>query len=193
MKKRTYNVMLLSSSSTFHAVIKSLLAPSNYPSICSAYSVQIAKELLQKQQFDLVLVDTPLSDASGKLFALEACKEKSTIVLLFVKQDLLDEVNNEVIEHGIFTLAKPTSKAVIAQALTWMTSAREHLRISENKTHLIEQKIDDIRIINRAKWLLISELKLSESDAHHYIEKQAMDRCTSKREIAEDIIKTYSL
>ena len=98
-----------------------------------------------------------------------------------------------MIEHGIFTLAKPTSKAAIAQALAWMTSAREHLRISENKTYLLEQKIDDIRIINRAKWLLISELKLSESDAHHYIEKQAMDRCTSKREIAEDIIKTYSL
>ena len=43
----------------------------------------------------------------------------------------------------------------------------------------------------RAKWLLVSELKMTEPNAHHYIEKQAMDRCVSKREIAEEIIKTY--
>ena len=34
---------------------------------------------------------------------------------------------------------------------------------------------------NRAKWLLIENLKMTESDAHHYIEKQAMDRCCSKK------------
>ena len=33
---------------------------------------------------------------------------------------------------------------------------------------------------------------MSEEDAHKYIERQAMDRCVSKREIAEGIIKTYS-
>ena len=50
----------------------------------------------------------------------------------------------------------------------------------------------EIRIVNKAKWLLISELKMSEADAHRYIEKQAMDQCITKRSIAEDIIKTYS-
>ena len=50
----------------------------------------------------------------------------------------------------------------------------------------------EIRLVNRAKLILINELKMSEPDAHHYIEKQAMDRCVSKREIAEEIIKTYS-
>ena len=52
--------------------------------------------------------------------------------------------------------------------------------------------MNEIRLINRAKWLLISEVKMDEPAAHRYIEKQAMDRCISKREVAEDIIKTYS-
>jgi len=51
--------------------------------------------------------------------------------------------------------------------------------------------MNEIRLVNRAKWLLISELKMTEPDAHRYIEKQAMDRCVSKRRIAEEIIKTY--
>ena len=57
---------------------------------------------------------------------------------------------------------------------------------------LAEEKMQEIRLVNHAKWLLINELKMNESDAHHYIEKQAMDCCVSKRIIAEDIIKTYS-
>ena len=72
-----------------------------------------------------------------------------------------------------------------------MSSARERLRKSEKKALSIEEKMEEIRLANRAKWLLIDELKMSEPDAHRYIEKQAMDRCVSKREVAEEIIKTY--
>jgi len=55
----------------------------------------------------------------------------------------------------------------------------------------LKQKIEDIRIIDRAKCILISHLNLSEEQAHRAIEKQAMDMRTSKRIIAEDILKTY--
>lgn len=193
MKERIYSVLILSSSATFHAVLKSLLPLPDDAPVCSVYTVNAAKKALGTKQFDFIIVDTPLSDASGKLFAIDAAKRKESVVLLFVKQTLLPEIYDEVTEQGIFTLAKPTSKAAIAQALSWMGSAREHLRRFKNETLAIEKKIDDIRVINRAKWLLISELKLSEPDAHHYIEKQAMDRCITKRKIAEDIIKMYSL
>ena len=77
-------------------------------------------------------------------------------------------------------------------ALSWLSIARENLRKTEKKTLSIEEKMEEIRIVNRAKWLLISELKMDEQGAHRYIEKQAMDRCVSKKVIAEEIIKTYS-
>ena len=52
--------------------------------------------------------------------------------------------------------------------------------------------MEEIRIVNRAKCLLISELKMTESEAHRYIEKNAMDNCIPKRKAAENIIKIYS-
>ena len=73
-----------------------------------------------------------------------------------------------------------------------LLSTREKLRKTEKKTLSIEEKMEEIRIVNRAKWLLISELKMDEQGAHRYIEKQAMDRCVSKRVVAEEVIKTYS-
>ena len=45
--------------------------------------------------------------------------------------------------------------------------------------------------MNRAKWLLIECLNMTEAEAHRYIEKQAMDLRISRREAAENIIKTY--
>mgnify|MGYP002627206063 CR=1 FL=1 len=54
------------------------------------------------------------------------------------------------------------------------------------------EKMQEIRLVNRAKWLLISELNMDEQTAHRYIEKQAMDRCVSRRKIAEGIIATYT-
>ncbi|MBQ6888654.1 MAG: ANTAR domain-containing protein, partial [Lachnospiraceae bacterium] len=93
---------------------------------------------------------------------------------------------------GVFTLPKPISKVTMTHALNWLESARERLRQFEKKSISIEDKMAEIRLVNKAKWLLISELKMSEPDAHRYVEKQAMDRCVSRRCIAEEIIKTYT-
>ena len=109
-----------------------------------------------------------------------------------VRGELHAELYDKVAEHGVFTLPKPISRQTIMTALGWMASARERLRRAEKKTLSIEEKMEEIRIVNRAKWLLISEIKMDEPNAHRYIEKQAMDRCVSKRAIAEEIIRTYS-
>ena len=68
----------------------------------------------------------------------------------------------------------------------------ERLRRLEKKTLSVEEKMEEIRVVNRAKWLLISALQMEEPQAHRYIEKQAMDHSISKREVAEEIIRTYT-
>lgn len=109
-----------------------------------------------------------------------------------VRAELHDGTYVKVAPHGVFTLPKPTARQSLLRALAWMASARERLRRYEKNTLTIEEKMEEIRLVNRAKWLLIRELHMDEPQAHRYIEKQAMDRCVSKRTIAEEIVKTYS-
>ena len=45
--------------------------------------------------------------------------------------------------------------------------------------------------MDRAKLVLIECLKMSEENAHHYIERQAMNMRCTKAEIAQSIIRTY--
>ena len=61
----------------------------------------------------------------------------------------------------------------------------------EKKSVSLQDKMDEIKLVNRAKWILITHLDMTENVAHRYIEKQAMDRCVTRRSVAEDILRTY--
>ena len=50
-----------------------------------------------------------------------------------------------------------------------------------------------MKVIDRAKFCLIQYLNLSEEQAHRHIQKLAMDTRRTQRDIAEDILRTYSL
>ena len=191
LKEQGYSVLVVSASETMNSAISALLPESKYSPIRFVSSVSAAKRAFAEYAFDFVIVNAPLPDDMGVRFAIDACSAKGTVVLLLVRAELHDEIYDKVAEHGVFTLAKPTAKPTIIIALGWMSSARERLRKSEKKTLSIEEKMEEIRIVNKAKWLLIRELKMDEPQAHRYIEKQAMDRCVTRRENAEDIIKIY--
>ena len=192
LKERVYSVLIVSAAEGFNDTLSTLLPTSKYSPTNFVSNISAAKRALAERAFDFVIINSPLPDDIGTRFAIDTGSSKETVVLLMVRAELQAEIYDKVAEHGVFVLPKPTSKPTMAIALSWLSSAREKLRKTEKKTLSIEEKMEEIRIVNRAKWLLISELKLDEPEAHRYIEKQAMDRCISKRIVAEEIIKTYA-
>lgn len=192
LKEQVYSILVVSSAHNFNSAIKELLPESKYSTVNIVSDICSAKRELSQRPYDFILINSPLPDDFGTNFAIDTGSSRETVVLQLIRSDVHDEIYDKVTQHGVFTLAKPTSKAMITQAFRWMASARERLRKSAKKNLSIEEKMAEIRIVNRAKWILISELKMSEPDAHRYIEKQSMDQCISKRQIAEEIIKTYS-
>ena len=192
LKERVYSVLIVSAADGFNDALSALLPTSKYSPTNFVSNISAAKRALAERAFDFVIINSPLPDDIGTCFAIDTGSSKETVVLLMVRAELQAEIYDKVAEHGVFVLPKPTSKPTMAIALSWLSSAREKLRKTEKKTLSIEEKMEEIRIVNRAKWILIRELKLDEPEAHRYIEKQAMDRCISKRIVAEEIIKTYS-
>ena len=175
LKEHVYSVLIVSASENFHVAITELLPSSGYQPIYTATNISEAKRYIAARGFDFVIINSPLPDESGTRFAIDCCRSQTTVVLILSRSDVHAEVYDKVAEHGVFTLPKPTNRAILLQALSWMSSARELLRKLEQKTSSIEERMDEIRIVNRAKCLLISELKMTEPEAHHYIEKNAMD------------------
>ena len=112
-------------------------------------------------------------------------------VLLLTKAEHYPELCAALCPCGVLVMQKPTSAAAISQSVVLLRATRERLRRMEQRAATVEEKMEEIRIVGRAKLLLIEKLKMTEPDAHRYIEKTAMDRCISKRAVAESIIKTY--
>ncbi len=192
LKERIYSILVVSAAENFNSALSDMLPETTYNPVCTVESVNAAKRLVSERCFDFVIINSPLPDDTGMRFAIDLCSSKGTVVLFLVKAELHADMFDKVAEYGVFTMPKPISRSYALTALSWMKSTRERLRSYEKKNLSIEEKMEEIRLVNRAKWLLISALNMHESDAHRYIEKQAMDRCVSKRQVAEEIIKTYS-
>ena len=189
---QTYSVLVVSSVQKLSDVLTQMLPGTEYHPVAFAGSVAAARRELLGRTYDFVIINAPLPDETGTRLAIDICSQPGTVALLLVRAEMYEETSAKVIPQGVFTLAKPTSAQAIRQALKWMASARERLRRMERKASTVEEKMEEIRLVNRAKWLLIEQLKMTEADAHHYIERQAMDRCVTRREIALGIIKTYA-
>ena len=192
LKERVYSVLVVSASEKLNIGLAELFPHSKFEPVRTVGSAAAAKRLLAERDFDFVIVNSPLPDEDGTRFAIDAVDRKNTMALMLVRAEQYPEYFERAASFGVFLLSKPVSRAAITLALDWLLSARERLRRTEKKLLSVEEKMDEIRLVNRAKWLLITELKMTEPDAHRYIEKQAMDLCVPKRRIAEIIIKTYS-
>ena len=188
---RTYSVLIVSSSEKFTATLSSLLPNYFFYPIKNVTNIASAKRITLEQKFDIVLINSPLPDDFGSTFAIDLSTSKNTVCLVFIKSDIEQEMSGKLYDRGVYTLVKPNSPQNIKQAMNYLATSRERLRVLESKSLSLEDKMEEIKLVNRAKWLLIEHLKMTENDAHHYLEKQAMNRGISRKEVAETIINTY--
>lgn len=186
-----YAVLLVSRSARLVALLTKLLSAKRYARITTVEGSAEAKAQLRQAHYDIAIVNDPISDGSGEELATALCADSGLGVLLLVKEEAFAAVDQRVGQHGVLTLPKPTTEVMIAQSLRLLCSTRERLRRLEARAVSMEEQMVEIRIVNRAKCLLIEQLRMTEQEAHRYIEKQAMDRCVSKRAIAENILSTY--
>jgi len=190
-KKELFDVLVVSRNENLIDLLEEILPPTQFASIIPVYSAGEAKRKLIETPFNIVIIDTPLSDDFGTQLALDISESNSCGVILLVKSELFEQVSFKVEDFGIATIAKPTSRQAIYSSIKILCATQNRLKSLDNKYSDLQEKMKEIRIVNRAKCLLIQHLKMTEPESHKYIEKQAMDRCVKKTVIAENIIKTY--
>lgn len=185
------SVLLVTVSEKAGRYLSELLPADQFSPPQTVTSAGETKRILVDKPIDILMIDTPLQDEFGTQLATAVAQQATTGVLLLVKQDLYEQAAFEMEQYGIFTLSKPASRQNIFQAVKLLVATQARMRALEQKNWTLEAKMKEIRLVNRAKCLLIERLKMTERDAHRYIEKTAMDRCIKRREVAEDIIKMY--
>ena len=185
-----YRVLIVSAVEKIYEYITEILPPGEFSPILRAASAGEAKRMLVSDEADIVIINTPLPDEFGTELALDLSGGTAGVLLL-VKNDYFDQVCYKVEREGVLTVGKPSSRQTLYGAVKPAAAMSARLAKMERKNKTLQEKMADIRTVNRAKWLLIENLNMTERDAHYYIEKQAMDMRLSRHEVAENIIRTY--
>lgn len=158
--------------------------------LCSADEQAESENLCD---YDAIIVSTPLRSEFGLDFVADASKRSSAPIIVLARADIAGDVQKRLNFTGAFVLEKPFQKSVLRQTIKTAVIAKESInRLLSEKSELSRQ-LDDMKVIDRAKFCLIQYLNLSEEQAHRHIQKLAMDTRRTQRDIAEDILRTYSL
>lgn len=147
-------------------------------------------ELFKKNAYDLVFVNTPLPSGFGLDLAVTAGKSCRGLIIAAAAKHC-DAIAEKIGCLNAFVLPKPFTRQTLLQTIRYVllaVSSEEELYTENTR---LEQKLQDTKLIDRAKCVLMEYLRISEADAHRQIQKRAMDMHVTRADIARDILKTY--
>ena len=190
-QEQTASVMIVSTTDKALGFFQKILPKDQFYPLTWVHSAGEAQRELVNKSVDIVVINAPLKDEMGTELAIELAQNNSCGVMMMVKNDVYEQVSYKVEEYGVLTLPRPCTAQQAFQTMKLLLATQQRLRALEQKTASLEEKMKEIRLVNRAKGLLMDNLKFTEQEAHRYIEKAAMDNCKKKSEIAQNIINTY--
>ena len=184
------SVLIVSGSERSRETLAEVFSSTRYAPVTARGSAAEARRLVLDVPYSLVFINTPLPDEPGAQLALDLSSSRNCCVALLVPGDQYDLVNEQVEDAGVLTLGKPCTAQQLKQAAAMMSATRFKLADLEQKTATLEEKMDEIRLVNRAKWMLIERRGMDEATAHRYIEKLAMDARQTRRLVAQTLIRS---
>ena len=185
--------LLVGSSEKSQALLQALLSGTAFSQCVMASNGAEARRMQTQGDYALTIINTPLTDEPGIDLAVKTAQSTLSGVILLVKAEMADVVSQKVEESGVLVVAKPVSRQLFDQALRLSMTARNRMLMLQNQNEKLQKKIEEMRMVDRAKCALIQYLRMTEQQAHRHIEKQAMDTRQTKMQVARDIVNTYEM
>ncbi len=187
-RERRYSVLIVSGSASFNASVKRALEANGSFTVTSCRNVTSARQKTLCEKYDLVIMNCPLSDEFGHDFAMDVSERDSTSVLTAVPAEVYEAVSDHLLERGIAVAAKPVSDDQMYRFVRFMTAIQTRMQKLEEEVRRANEKAEEMRIVAKAKAVLMQSRNMTEDQAHRFIGKEAMNRGVSRRKIAESIL-----
>lgn len=185
------SILIITSDEKSVGLLRKLLSEGICEVTDSAPDSKEGLKMLSERSYDLVIINAPVGSGSALDAAAHIAQSTGAFVLLIVKNELEQEIQEQVGRYGIVTLGKPLSKALFYKTLHIMDALKNRMSGIERENEKLHKKIEDTRLINRAKGILMEYLSMTEMQAHKYLERQAMDLRVTKAEVARRLLSTY--
>lgn len=184
-------VLVVSSTEKSQKYFLDFLGTHAVKSLSSAATGGEARRTVMQHDYELVIINAPLKDEFGHELATDLAEKTKAGVVLVVKAELYETVSAKVDASGVIVAQKPINRMLLYQSMRIAAAAGRRLEALQKENQKLQKKIHELQLVGRAKCALVQYRHLTEQEAHHYIEKQAMDQRVPRLDIAEDILHTY--
>jgi two-component system, response regulator PdtaR len=163
-----------------------MLTEAGYEVIAQAENGAVAIELAKQYKPDLAILDVKMPEVDG-ITAAEQIISISPVLMLtaFSQRELIERAR----DAGVMAyVVKPFSINDLVPAIEIAISRHKQMKSLEAEVADIYERLESRKIIDRAKGILMKALNLSEPEAFSWIQKTAMDRRISMKEVAAAVI-----
>ncbi len=187
------SILLISNKELVQKQMDQVILEVGTPPAIWVKGIEEAKRVLIDTDVELVVLDMPIAGEDGTAFAIELVRSRSMNfgIIMLIDPEQIKHNLYQAERMGIITLNKPLDSHLLVQTIRLLLAFQARIKKLQSHAERLQQKLEDDRLVNRAKLLLIENQKMKEQDAHHFIERKAMDACVRKTKIAKDIIRMY--
>ncbi|MBO5104902.1 MAG: ANTAR domain-containing protein [Ruminococcus sp.] len=183
------NVLIISSNKNAGEVLSGFMRESFKCNTRSADTAKQAKNIFDSNApCELALIYAPLSDSSGTELAEYIIENTAANCIFITKAENAEKIRERAERTGIIILGRPFNKSTLYQLAKTVDIAMHRSWKLYEETVRLERKLDEIRMIDKAKFMLMQYMKMTEEEAHAYLEQYAMNNRRKKVIAASEII-----
>ena len=179
------NALVISAGERSSAQIRAMLELAGINDVRYAASREAARAQLSREGLEVIVLAAPLPKVSLDELAAEAVRVTQAGVI-FIVDEWEDGRSCEAV--GALLVKKPITQSAFLQAVRHagaMYRRFESLRSENRRLHV---RLDEMRMVSRAKLLMMNRFSMTEEQAHHYLEHQAMKQRISLGEAAKNVV-----
>lgn len=168
--------------------LSEMLRDEGYDVVGEARDGQEAIELAEQLQPDLIILDVKMPGVDG-LRAAEVIGERRIAPIVILSAFSQRELVDRALKAGVMGyLTKPFAQADLAPAIEMAYARFAERNALEAEIGDLNERIETRKLIERAKGYLMTVHKLTEPAAFRWIQRQAMERRTTMKAVAEAVL-----
>ena len=184
----TLRIVVAEDEAIIRLDLAEMLVESGHEVVGQASNGEQAVDLTREHRPDLVIMDVKMPVLDGISAAEAIGKERIAPVIMltaFSQKELVERAR----DAGVMAyLVKPFTRDDLGPAIDIARSRWTELTALEREVSDLGERLETRKAVDRAKGVLMHQLKLSEAEAFRWIQKTAMDRRLGMREVAEAVI-----
>ena len=164
------------------------LAEEGYEVVGEAADGDAAVELVRKLAPDVAILDIKMPGTDGLAAARQIISERlSAVVILtaFSQRELIEQARDA---GALAYVVKPFERNDLVPAIEMAIARFADFALAETAAIEAEAKLEERKLLDRAKGLLMDKHGLAEADAFRFLRSAAMNGRSSMGEVAQKVI-----